>query len=386
MLEALPRIARVDLDALRSNYRSLEQLAAGRKVIAVVKADAYGHGVIPVARALCQMGCSMLAVVTLKEAMELRAAQIKVPILLLGGVGTAQEASRVLALNLVPVLHHRRHLEFVAQAVQAAQGQSTPCDVQVEVDTGMRRMGVSVSEAEAFIAELAATDGIRLQGVFTHLACADEEDLAPTREQLRLFSDLLDRLEGRGLLPPEVHVLNSAGLLASAANPEFLERSTAVRPGLSLYGVLPAPHFPQVLEPVMSVTARVAQARDLSEGDAVGYGATHRCPKPTRVLTLPLGYADGVPCHLANVGEVLVGGERRPIVGRVSMDLITIDAGADEGKGSASLGEEVLFFGKNAQGCLRVEEVAAAANTISYELLVRVGRRVPRVIVDKNPI
>ncbi len=382
MAEALPRSARVDLDALRSNYRSLEQLAAGRKVIAVVKADAYGHGAIPVAKALCQLGCSMLAVVSVEEAEELRAAQITVPILLLGGVCTVREATRALELDLVPVLHHLWHLELVAQA---AQKQTTPWEVQVEVDTGMRRMGVSASEAEAFIAELAGTQGIHLQGVFTHLACADEEDLAPTQQQLRIFSDLLDALEGCDLLPPEVHVLNSAGLLASAAHPEFLERSTAVRPGLSLYGVSPAPHFDQALEPVMSVTALVAQTRIVSAGDAVGYGATHRCTRPTRLLTLPLGYADGVPCHLGNVGEVLVGAERRPIVGRVSMDFITIDAGAGNGKDPASLVEEVLFFGKNASGCLRVEEVAAAANTISYELLVRVGRRVPRVIVDKNP-
>jgi len=366
------------LDALRSNYRSLATLAAGRDLIAVVKADAYGHGAVPVARALCQIGCSSLAVVTVQEAEELRAAEIDVSILVLGGVGTAEEASRAVELGLTPVLHHAQHLELVNEAVQKL---STFCDVQVEVDTGMRRMGVSYSEAEALIFELAKSDGIRFQGVFTHLACADEEDLAPTREQLRLFSELLDKLETHGLLPPQVHVLNSAGLLASSEHPEFLKRSTAVRPGLSLYGVSPAAHFTQDLEPVMTVTALATQVCDLGQGDAVGYGATYHAPKPTRVLTLPLGYADGVPCHLGNVGEVLVGGARRSIVGRVSMDFITIDAG----DGAASLGEEVLFFGKNADGCLRVEEVAAAAQTISYELLVRVGRRVPRVMVDKNP-
>ncbi len=367
------REARIDLGALGANYAALARAAEGCDLIAVVKADAYGHGALAVATHLAAQGCRKLAVVTAAEAAELRAGGLVQPsILVLGVVADAAEARELLHLDATAVLHHRGQLTLLADAAREA-GRVLP--VQVEIDTAMRRMGVPPEEALTFIEAVAETSALKLTGVFTHFACADEVDLAPTREQLRIFGEILAVLRARGVDPGEVHVANSAGILAGAELPEMWKLCSAVRPGLSLYGVAPAPHLPGELAPVMHLSARVAQLRAVEPGDAVGYGATHRFGGATRVATLPIGYADGVPCSLGNSGSVLLNGAKCPIVGRVSMDSITVDVG----ELAVEIGDEVLLFGNSASGTLRVEEVAAVAGTIPYELLVRVGPRVPRV-------
>lgn len=367
-----PTQARIDLDALAANHAEARRLARGRDVVAVVKADGYGHGAVPVARRLVAAGCTRLAVMTVAEAAELRAAAVETEILVLGGVHDAAEAADAVAARATPVVQHPDHLPLLAEAA-GERGARLP--VHVEVDTGMRRMGIPPGSAARFLAEVAGEDRLRLAGVHTHLARADEADLAPSREQLARFAAVLEEARAAGVAPGLVHVANSAGLLAGDGLEDALPPGVgAVRPGLCLYGVRPAPHLPGTLRPVMTLHTRVANVRAIRPGEAVGYGATFRAERPGRIATLPLGYADGVPWAAGGRGEALVRGRRVPFAGRVSMDLVTLDCGDLP----VEIGDEAVLFGEG----LPVEEAAAAAGTIPYELLVRVGRRVPRVLAE----
>jgi alanine racemase len=373
-----PTIARIDLAALAHNYGEAVRLAGGREVIAVVKADAYGHGAVPVARRLVAAGCARLAVATVAEAAELRAAAVRVPLLLLGGIHDAAEADDAAALELVPVVQHAGHVPLLARA---AREHGRRLALELEVDTGMARMGVAPEDAAALASAIAREDSLALEGVYTHLACADEPDLASTRRQLALFGEVLAGLRARALLPARVHVANSAGLVAGPELASALPAEVnAVRPGLLLYGVQPCAERAGVaqLRPVMSLGTRVANVRHVRRGDPVGYGATFRAKQRGRIATLPIGYADGVPWSVGNRGWVLLRGRKLRIAGRVSMDLMTLDVG----EGSVEIGDPVLVFGEAEGERLRVEELAEAAGTIPYELLVRVGRRVPRILDD----
>lgn len=372
MREARPTRAVIDLDALRANYAEAARRAAGCDVIAVVKADAYGHGAVPVAQALCAAGCPRLAVVTVAEAAELRDAGIGAPIHVLGGVHDADEADAAVAFALTPVVHHAAHVEWLS-AVARSRDARPP--VEIEVDTGMHRMGAP-PEAVADLAEAVAGSPLHLDGVFTHFARADEPDPAPTLAQLESFRDVLGAIRERGVDPGRVHAANSAGLLAGDAVASALPEVDAARPGLMLYGANPSPHVAVSLRPVMTLRARVVYVRPVRAGEGVGYGAEFRAEKDTRVATLPLGYADGIPVSLGGRGQVLLGGRRLPLVGRVSMDYVAVDVG----DAPVAVGDEAVLFGSDAAGSLPVEEVAAAAGTLAYELLVRVGARVPREI------
>jgi alanine racemase len=378
-----PTTASVDLAALSHNYAEAERLAGGRQVIAVVKADAYGHGAVPVARRLVAAGAKRLAVATVAEAAELRAAAVRVPILVLGGVHDAAEADDAAALDLVPAIQHGGHVPLLARA---ARERGARLAVELEVDTGMARMGVAPEDVAALSAAIAREASLALEGVYTHLACADEADLGPTRRQLALFGEVLAGLRARALAPARVHVANSAGLVAGAELGDALPPEVnAVRPGLLLYGVQPsATRAPAAaLRPVMSLRTRVSNVRHVRRGDPVGYGATFRAKQRGRVATLPIGYADGIPWSLGNRGHVLLRGRKVRIAGRVSMDLVTLDVG----EGPVEIGDPVVVFGQGAgadAARLPVEEQAEAAGTIPYELLVRVSRRVPRVLEDEG--
>jgi len=373
-----PTVACIDENALAHNFSEAKRLAGSRALIAVVKADAYGHGAAPVARKLAASGCKHFAVATVEEAAQLRDAGIAHTILVLGGAHDAGEADEAVALGLTPVVQHAGHIALLRKA---AAERSRAIAVQVEVDTGMARMGISPEDAPSMIESIARDPRFGLDGVYTHLACADEADLAPTHRQLALFREVLAALRSRAIAPGQVHVANSAALVATPALAEALPAEvSAVRPGLMLYGVAPAPHLADAaqLKPVMSVRTRVANLRWVRRGDPVGYGATFRAKQRGRIATLPIGYADGIPWSLGNRGAVLLRGKRVPIAGRVSMDLITLDVG----NSPVEIGDPVCVFGVPAGGGapLRVEEVAEAAGTIPYELLVRVGARVTRVL------
>jgi alanine racemase len=366
-------VATIDAAAVRENFAEAGRRAEGRTLFAVLKADAYGHGAVGVARVLVGAGCERLAVVSVEEGLELREAGIELPILVLGGVGTAPE--QAVEGRLTPVVHHAEQRQRLSAAASLA-GVRVP--VQVEVDTGMRRMGVAPDTAGQLLAEVAEDANLELEGVFTHLARADEPDLGPSLEQLAEFRRVLDAARSRGIAPPWVHFANSAGILAGKPLFEALPAANAARPGLMLYGVSPAKHLAAELRPVMTLRTRVVQVRELRAGDAVGYSAKFRAERATRVATLGIGYADGVPVAASNRGQVLIAGRRHPIVGRVSMDYISVDVG----EAPVGIGDEAILLGDG----LRVEEAAVAAATIPYELLVRVGRRVPRVESSRDTV
>jgi alanine racemase len=342
-------------------------------VIAVVKADGYGHGAERAARAFLDAGCARLAVISVAEAEELRQAAIAAPILVLGGVHDTAEARRAVALRLCAALHHEAALGWSAEAARDA---GTKALIQVEVDTGMRRMGLPVERAAEVVARVVADPLLELEGVYTHLARAEESDPAASLEQLARFRALLADLRERGISPPFIHVVNSAGLLAGAVLAKALPEANAVRPGLMLYGVRPTAELPEgvVLTPAMTFRTRVAAVHDLAAGDPVGYGGSYRASAPTRVATLDAGYADGIPWTASNRGEMWLAGARRPIRGRVSMDYTAVEVG----DAAVQPGDDAIVFGLDGAAGIAVEDAASAAGTLAYELLVRVGGRVPR--------
>lgn len=376
--EERPVWAWIDRDALRHNARRAIELAQGRTVIGVIKADGYGHGAEVVARGLLAQGVSRLAVVSVGEGADLRRAGIAAPILLLGGFDHAEAAERALKWGLTPVIHDRKGFELARTFGRS----DSPLSVEIEIDTGMHRMGVELDAASHLLARIDATPQLSLTGVFTHLARADESDLQASRDQIVRLAEIhrihsTSRSRASRL---EVHVVNSAGLFRrqELETEDLGLRTTAVRPGLMLYGVSPfADQSAETLDlkPVMTLAAQVVAVRSVKRGEAVGYGGRWRATRKTRIATLPLGYADGIPRSLEGRGEVYLAGRMRPIVGRVSMDYFSVDV-ADA---PVEVGEVATIFGHTPDGLrVPVEHLAAAAGTVGYEMLVGVGARVPR--------
>jgi len=381
--EQRPVWAWIDRAALRHNARRARALAGDRTVIGVVKADGYGHGATKVARALLAEGIGRLAIVSVAEGAALRRAGIGSPILLLGGMDDVAGAERALKWGLVPVLQDERGVAL-AQSFGSADARFA---VELEVDTGMRRMGASPTSASTLLARILDAPQLALSGVFTHLARADEPELAPSRGQAEALAALLAEVVGeeQGERGPDRHLANSAGLFRLEEIEAGAIETTAVRPGLMLYGVSPfADRSAEALdlEPVMTLAARVVATRRLSAGDSVGYGGEWTADRETTLATLPVGYADGIPRAVLGRGRVHLAGASRPIVGRVSMDSICVDCGDDP----VEIGDVATVFGRTPEGArVPVEDFARAAGTIGYEILVGVGGRVPRIAGDGPP-
>jgi len=393
----------VDLAALRANLVTTRSLAGGREVIAVVKADGYGHGAAEVSRALVEAGCTRLAVVDVHEGAALREAGISAPVLVMGGAREPGQIAVAADSGLTLCVHDAEGLPRLREAARRA---GRPLGVQVEVDTGMRRMGAPPEHAPALLGEIEADPLLELEGAYTHLASADDPSPESALAQLSAFREVLAAARERGVVPPLIHAANSAALLAGPALMEALPEANAVRPGLMLYGARSADHQDpeRRLVPVLSVRSRVAALREAPAGAAVGYSATWRAARATRIATVPIGYADGVLRSLSSCGAVWLAGAVRPIVGRVSMDYVTVDVGAGQAAGAeraagaarVALGDEVTLIGApgDPQAArdpdaapvpgfgpgpgIAVEDQARAAGTLAYELLVRVGERLPR--------
>ena len=364
-----PTEAIIDQDAIRANLHAIRGLLQPvTALLAVVKANAYGHGSIDVARALLAAGADALGVAYLQEGIDLRRAGIQAPVLVMGPT-PREQAEELLHHRLEPVLSDLGLAERLSHAASQA-GRTVP--VHLEVDTGMARLGVSPREAAPYAAKLAALPGIRLAGLMSHFACADAEDLEPARAQLARFLEADRALQAAGVRAGRRHLANSAGLLAL---PEaHLEM---VRPGILLYGYAPtralAARLP--LRPALTLLTRIAALREVPRGQGVSYGHTFVAPQDLRVATLPLGYADGVSRALSNRGQVLVHGRRAPILGRVCMDMTLVDVTAMPG---VAVGDEVVLIGRQGTEAITADEMAAAAGTISYEILAGIGLRVPR--------
>jgi alanine racemase len=362
----------IDLEALGANCRAVRGLLRpGVALLAVVKANAYGHGGIEVSRALVAAGAEALGVAYVEEGILLRRAGLRVPILVMGPT-SPEAAEAVLDQGLAPMVSD---LAFAERLSSLAAQAGRTVGVHLKVDTGMGRLGVSPEEAPAYAAKLARLPGIRLEGFMSHFADADAEEPTLAREQLARFLAVDRALRASGLSAGRRHLANSAGVLAL---PEA--HLDLVRPGILLYGYAPSARLAARLAlcPALTLRTRIAALRVVPRGQGVSYGHTFVAPQDVRVATIPVGYADGVRRSLSNRGEVLVRGRRAPILGRICMDMTLVDVSATP---EAALGDEVVLIGRQGKEAITADDVAAAAGTISYEVLAGIGPRIPRAYV-----
>ncbi len=352
--------AEIDLDAIAHNVGVLCAFVRPAAVMAVIKADAYGHGAVEIARAAMEAGVACLGVATLEEGIAVRRSGLTAPVLVLGVLGPP-DLAEALAHGLHVTLGAVDAIEALATLVSAR-----PVGVHLKVDTGMGRLGVFPHDVPRVLAAL-DRHGIALHGCYTHLACADDPDPTFSQQQLARFRPVVAEVRRRH---PHV-IVHAANSAAALAYPET--RFDMVRIGLALYGLYPAPHLRGriQLQPVMSLKSRVVRVTRMEAGATVSYGATYDLPGPTTVATVACGYADGYPWLTSNTGEVVIRGRRHPIVGRVTMDHLMVDAEEQPLAG----GDEVVLFGKE----VTADEVARWAHTIPYEIMCRVSPRVPRI-------
>ena len=362
--------AEIDLPAVTENLAALRKLLRpGTKVMAVVKADGYGHGAVEIARRLMLEKVDFLGVANFSEALELRDKGITLPILILSEI-PHEVVPYSLGYKLSQTVYS---MELARDLSEVACTHRTMARVHVKVDTGMGRVGIPYTEAAAFIKELTKLPHLSLEGIFTHFAKADDPRSPYTLQQLKRFTSVISQLKKAGIGIPLSHAANSGGVIFFPAT--CLDM---VRIGLSLYGLYPsaAAHKKVRLKPVLTLKTRVAHLKVVSKGEALGYGGTYRTQKDTRIATLPVGYADGLPRTLSNRGVALIRGQRYPIVGRISMDLTLVEVG---GHAPVARGDEVVLIGRQGKAHISADEVARLEGTINYEVVCRIGRRVPRV-------
>jgi alanine racemase len=359
-----PTVAEVDLAAVRHNVEVLRP--PGVELMAVVKADGYGHGDVPVARAAVDAGAKWLGVALVEEGIRLRDAGIEAPILVLSEF-PPDAAKEALHAALTPCVYSTEGLESIAGAAEALG--ATP-EVHLKVDTGMHRVGIDPAEA-VDLARSVGRRGLVVGGVWTHLARAEELDETTTAVQLERFRGVLSELEASGVRPRYRHAANSAALIGWPDS-----RFDLVRVGVAMYGISPGPQLDGRvdLHPVMSLRSAVSHVRPLGEGEAVSYGHRYRLERASTIATVPVGYADGYFRALSAMGRVLIRGRRYPVAGTVTMDQILVDCGDDP----VERGDQVVLFGRQGDEEIRAEEVAAWAGTIGYEVVCAISARVPR--------
>ena len=373
-----PVWAEVNLDAVRHNVRQLVALAGPAELCAVVKADGYGHGAVPVARAAVEAGASWLAVALVSEGKELRSAGIREPILLLSEPAHDEMLDAVVH-GLRPAVYTPEGIEAAAKAVSMTG--SAPLPVHLKVDTGMHRVGASADEVLDRAMPITERSELDLEGIWTHCAVADEPDHPFTDEQLDRFEVIVDRLGAEGIRPRVRHAANSAALLAGK-NRDF----DLVRAGIAVYGLSPAPQLTGVvpLRPALSLVARVSFVKQVAAGEGVSYGLRHRPAADSLIATVPIGYADGVRRQLAlSGGSVLIRGRRRPLAGVVTMDQLMVDCGqVDDRRSHVEVGDEVVLLGRQGAEEITASDWAEQLGTISYEVVCGLSSRVPRTHVD----
>ncbi len=370
-----PTRAEVNLASLRHNLRVIQRAAGTSKVWAVLKADGYGHGAPAVARTLERAGAHGFCVALLEEAIELREAGIFAPILVMGGYYPNAHAE-VIHRSLIPAVYDDEQLEGFARASKVL-GVTRALPVHLKVDTGMARLGVTPDRLEAFAARLNATREIEVSGLMTHFGRADAATVDDVRGQLGVFEDARTTLAGLGIRPSIRHAANSAALLRGEA---LLD---VVRPGIALFGVSPTlpsgAALSSELQLAMRVRSEIVDLRTVKEGAEIGYGGLWRAKRPSRIATIPMGYADGLSRHLTNRGHLLVRGKRAPIVSAVSMDMSMIDVTDIAGVG---LRDEVVVLGTQegplGTDTITADEIARHCDTIPWEVLCAISRRVPR--------
>ena len=361
-----PTWAEIDAAAFGRNIsRIAGRLPTGSRLIAVMKADAYGHGAAQLAKECSPDIVAMIAVVMVEEALELRRSGLTLPILVLGPLSAKQIAIAVENDITVGIPGP----EQLAAAVSVARDREVR--VHLKVDSGMGRMGVIEAEFAAVVDLVRSAPKLKVDAIYTHFADSGDPENPITAEQIARFDSLVGTLRQAGLSAPLHHRANSAATVRGLVKP-----GEYVRTGLSLYGAEPLDIGESRLDPVMRWRTAVARLKDLPPGHGVGYGLTFRTSRPSRIATLPVGYADGYSRQLSNKGDVLIRGRRAPVVGRVSMDLVTVDL---TDIADAIVGDEVILLGRQGDEEISAEEIAAKTGTIPWEVLCGVSARVPRV-------
>jgi alanine racemase len=361
-----PTRIRVHLDHLTHNLRSI-RAHVGVPVMAIVKANAYGHGLVPVSLHLQAQGVEQLGVAFVEEGVALRQAGVTVPILVMGGIFGPQ-VKQFIAHDLEITVSS---LDKLRQVEAAAQALGRKAVIHLKIDTGMERIGVHSYSARPFVEAAVASTWCVLKGIYSHLACADDPASPMTLQQLERFLEACAYIERIGAPMPVRHLANSGGVLHFPAT--WLDM---VRPGILLYGVQPDPASQRSVDvrPVMSLVSQVVYFKVVKAGNPVSYGATWSPEHDTRVVTIPIGYGDGYPRSLSSRGSVLIRGARYPIVGRICMDQFMVDIGQD----SAWNEDEVVLIGTQDGNRISAEELAQQAGTIPYEILVGLNERIPR--------
>jgi alanine racemase len=370
-----PTHVEIDLDALRHNlYQARLRAGKERQILAVVKADAYGHGAARVAPILQEAGADMFGVALLEEGMELRQAGIDRPILVLGGLYPGQEEA-YFRYRLTPSLFD---LEAARRLNRTAEKSGRPFPFHLKVDTGMGRVGFRPEEIDFVLSELSSLKGLSLEGFISHLALADEPQHPFTEKQIQRFRGILDRIRAAGFAPRYAHISNSAALFT-----RDLPECNLVRPGIILYGGLPSAHFAGTMElrPVMSFRTSVVQVKTIPRGTGVSYGHRFLSERETVLAAIPVGYADGFNRHLSGRGEVLIRGHRARVAGTVCMDWTLIDVTDIPG---VRVGDEVTLLGRDNGQVITAEEWAERVGSISYEVFCQVSKRVPRIYKDRE--
>jgi alanine racemase len=364
-----PTIAEIDLKALAFNYRQIKRhIPRGVSILAVVKADAYGHGALPVSLKLEKLGVEYLGVAIPEEGVELRKGGVKAPILIFGGIFKG-DAEEIIRYGLTPVVFDIESLKHLSKA---AEKRKKKARVHIKVDTGMGRLGVPFELFPAFLKDLRKYPDIEIEGLLSHFSMTDGEEVY-TAYQWKKYQEGLAMAREMGISSRYLHMASSATLTTF---PSF--SGNLVRPGIMLYGSYPSPAIEKLIElkPVLTLKTRIHFLKSVSTGSRISYGGTFVTRRESLIATLPVGYADGYSTRLSNQGEVLIRGKRAPIVGRVCMDLIMADVTDIHG---VSKGDEAILIGRQGEERITADEIAKKIGSIPYEVLCLIGKRVPRV-------
>lgn len=370
--------AEIDLKALAFNLNQVQGLVGKeKKILAVVKANAYGHGAAHIARELEELGVDAFGVAFAEEGVRLRKAGIEKPILILGGIFPFQ-ISEVFSFELTPVIYD---LDLARSLDAEGKKQRKRLAAHIKIDTGMNRLGIPYEHAGDFVLALRGFDYLEIKGVLSHFSSADlndEQSIDFTHKQAERFSDALKQIRASDLNPPLIHMANSSAIMQN-----LIPELNMVRAGLMLYGAYPSSHLQTLarLKPVMALKTRVSHLKSLSAGVPISYSRTFRTQRESVIAVLAIGYGDGYHHCLSNRGRVLIRGQEAPVVGSICMDLTLVDV---TGIGDAKEGDEVVLFGSQGEKQISVEAVARWAGTIPYEILCGIGARVPRVYKRRN--
>ncbi|MBD2204771.1 alanine racemase [Calothrix sp. FACHB-1219] len=363
----------IDLAALSHNVRQLVGLLSARtQLMAVVKADAYGHGAVAVAQTALESGASWLGVATIPEGIQLREAGIQAPILILGATHTAEQIQAIAHWQLQPTVCSPKQALVFSNTLEAMNERS-PLAVHIKLDTGMSRLGTNWQQAGEFVKLVQSLPHLQIASIYSHLATADSPDTTVMEEQHRRFEEAIAQIQAMGIKTPCLHLANSAATLADSAL-----HYDIVRVGLAVYGLYPSPHLqPTIkLKPVLQVKARVTQVKTIANGTGVSYGHHFIAPQELRLAVVGIGYADGVPRHLSNNMQVIIRGQRVPQIGTITMDQLMVDVTAIE---DIQEGEIVTLLGEQGKEKISADEWAEKVNTISWEILCGFKHRLPRM-------